>query len=255
MFNLFQVIFYQPILNLLIFLYNNLAFHDLGLAIIMLTVFIKLILWPLSKKSIQSQSSMQAIQPKIDALKEKNKDNKEVMGKELMNLYKEHKVNPFSSCLPLLIQLPFFIAVFRVFRDGVDSHLELLYPFITNPGNINNIFLGFMDLSKPVIYLAVLAGAAQFWQARMMMVKKKKNDKVNTSVAKDNKSENMAAIMSKQMLYFMPALTIFIGITLPGGLTLYWFILTLLTILQQGLMNKDNKVLTNNSVVEGEIIK
>lgn len=255
MYNLFQVVFYQPILNLVIFLYNNLAFQDLGLAIIMLTLVIKLILWPLSKKSIQSQSSMQAIQPKIDELKKKNKDNKEAMGQELMKLYKEHKVNPFSSCLPLLIQLPFFIAVFRVFRDGVGSHLELLYPFISRPENINSIFLGFMDLSKPVIYLAVLAGAAQFWQAKMMMAKKKQEKKDELVVNKDDKTENMAAIMSKQMLYFMPALTIFIGITLPGGLTLYWFILTLLTILQQALMNRKTQAIKPDSVVEGEIIK
>lgn len=255
MYKLFEVVFYQPILNLVIFLYNNVAFQDLGLAIIIMTLVIKLILWPLSKKSIKSQSSLQAIQPKIDELKNKNKDNKEAMGKELMSLYKENKVNPFSSCLPLLIQLPFFIAVFQVFRDGVDSHLELLYPFVSRPDTINSMFLGLMDLSKPVIYLAVLAGVAQFWQAKMMMAKKKVEKKDTDITPKDNKNENMAAIMNKQMLYFMPALTIFIGITLPGGLTLYWFILTLLTVLQQAIMNNDKNKIMKDSVVEGELIK
>lgn len=250
--HLFQVIFYQPILNLVIFLYNNVSFNDLGFAIIILTVIIKLILWPLSGKSIESQKSLQKIQPKIDELKKKYKDDKQLMGQELMNLYKEHKVNPFSSCLPLLIQLPFFIAVFRVFRDGIDSHLELLYPFITRPESINSIFLGFMDLSKPIIYLAILAGAAQFWQAKMMMNKKKKDTVVD--VDKKSKEENMSAIMSKQMLYFMPALTIFIGITLPGGLTLYWFILTMLTILQQSLVNKNKDNSDKNKIIEGQII-
>ncbi|MCK9467732.1 MAG: YidC/Oxa1 family membrane protein insertase [Candidatus Absconditabacterales bacterium] len=248
MYQLFQTIFYQPILNLVIFLYNNLAFQDLGLAIIILTFIIKAILWPLSRKSIESQKALQEIQPKIDELKAKYKDDKQLLGQELMSLYKKNNVNPFSSCLPLLIQLPFFIAVFQVFKDGIDKHLDLVYPFITKPEFINSTFLGFMDLSKPVIYLAVLAGAAQFWQAKMMMAKRKQ---IKSPEATNSKTESMTAIMNKQMLYFMPALTIFIGVTLPGGLTLYWFILTLLTVLQQSLVNKKDQ---NQGLIEGQIV-
>ena len=152
----------------------------------------------------------------------------------MMALYKEHKVNPFSSCLPLLIQLPFLIAVFRVFRVGFsDSTLSLIYPFIANPGHINQQAFGFIDLSTRNIPLAVLAGAAQFWQTKMMMTKKAP---ANTDGAKD---ENMMAMMNKQMMYMMPALTVFIGITLPGGLTFYWFLTTLFTVFQQHyLFNK-----------------
>ncbi|MDD3285702.1 MAG: YidC/Oxa1 family membrane protein insertase [Patescibacteria group bacterium] len=250
MYHLFQVIFYQPILNLLVFLYNSVSMQDLGLSIILLTVIIKLILWPLSKKSIKSQKSLQELQPKIDELKTKYKDNQAEMGKALMSLYKEHQVNPFSSCLPLLLQLPFFIAVYRVFRDGLSQHLDLVYPFIHRPEFINSVFLGFLDLSKPNIYLAILAGLAQFWQAKMMMAKRNKNI---SSPSINTKDESMAAIMNKQMLYFMPALTIFIGITLPGGLTLYWLVLTLLTVLQQFLMNKNT--LNEPKIIEGEIVK
>lgn len=248
MYNLFQIIFYQPILNLVIFLYNYVTFQDLGFAIIILTIIIKAFLWPLSKKSIKSQKALQEIQPKIDELKKKYKDNKQEMGQALMALYKENKVNPFSSCLPLLIQLPFFIAVFQVFKDGIDKHLELIYPFIYAPESINSVFLGIMDLSKPVIYLAVLAGAAQFWQAKMMMAKNK-----TTTAPSSSKAESMTAIMNKQMLYFMPALTIFIGVTLPGGLTLYWLVLTLLTVLQQFLVNKKDSN-TGIAPIEGEVI-
>jgi len=140
--------------------------------------------------------------------------------------------------------------VYQVFRNGLSEHLDLVYSFIPRPEVINSVFLGFLDLSKPNIYLAVLAGGAQFWQAKMMMVKKSKNQVVGS----DNKEDSMAAIMNKQMLYFMPALTIFIGITLPGGLTLYWLVLTLLTVLQQLLMNKPHHD-KKNSVIEGEIVK
>lgn len=226
--NIFQTIFYQPILNLLVFLYNVIPGHDIGLAIIAMTIIIKLALLPLSKQSIKSQKALQDLQPKIDELKKKLANNKEAQAKAMMDLYKQEKVNPFSSCLPLLIQLPFLWAVFRVFRDGLNgASLALVYPFITRPETINHISFGLVDLSKPNVVLAVLAGLAQFWQAKMMTTKRAE---VKNGAAKD---EDMMAIMNKQMLYIMPVLTVFIGITLPGGLSLYWFTLTMLTALQQ----------------------
>ncbi|MCX6795540.1 MAG: YidC/Oxa1 family membrane protein insertase [Candidatus Falkowbacteria bacterium] len=234
--NLFQEIFYRPILNLLVFLYNTIPGHDLGIAIILLTVVIKLILHPFSLQSLKSQKALQELQPKINELKEKYKDDKPGLSKATMEMYKENKVNPFSSCLPLLIQLPFLIAVYRVFRDGLASRLELVYPFIYKPETIHVLSFGFLDLSKPNIVLAVLAGAAQFWQAKTMMAKTPKIEK-----KEPGKEPDISAMMNKQMLYLMPALTIFIGISLPGGLTLYWFVLTLLTALQQWLMFRKKK--------------
>jgi len=247
--HLFTVIFYQPILNLLIFLYNHLSFNDFGIAIILMTIVIKLIFWPLGRKAIKSQKALQDLQPKIDDVKKQYKDDKAGLSRATMDLYKENKINPFSSCLPLLIQLPFLWAVYRVFRDGIANNLELVYSFIIKPENINTLSLGFLDLSQKNIYLAVLAGLAQFWQAKMMIAK---NPGVKTPGSKD---ENIAAIMNKQMLYFMPAITIFIGASLPGGLTLYWFVFTLLTALQQVLTFRNKK---NNDIpktIEGEIIK
>lgn len=231
---LFQSIFYQPILNLLVFLYNT--FGDLGLAIIFLTLVVKLILFPLSKKSIKSQKSLQNLQPKIDELKLKYKEDKQAQSVALMALYKENKVNPFSSCLPLIIQLPFFFAIFKVFKDGfAQNHLELLYPFVSNPEIINTITFGFFDLSEKNVILAVLAGLAQFWQSKMMHVKK---SEIKTEGSKD---ENMLSVMNKQMLYVMPVVTIFIGLSFPAGLTLYWFLTTLFTVAQQKLVFSKNK--------------
>jgi len=236
---MFQTFFYQPVLNLLIFLYNIVPFNDLGVAIILLTLIIKLLLLPLSKKSIKSQKELQDIQPKVEQLKIDYKDNKEEMGKKMMALYKEHNVNPFSSCLPLIIQLPFLIAVFRVFRVGFsDSTLSLIYSFVSNPGHINQTAFGFLDLSVRSIPLAFLAGAAQFWQTKMMMTKKAP---IQTEGAKD---ENMMAMMNKQMMYMMPLLTIFIGFTLPGGLTFYWFLTTLFTVFQQHYLFSKKEVTT-----------
>lgn len=247
---LFKTIFYQPILNLLIFVYNILPGHDLGLAIIILTVLIKLLLLPLSKQSIKSQKALTEIQPKIEEIKKKYAGNKEEMARATMALYKENKVNPLSSCLPLLIQLPFLFAVFQVFRDfGQNGQiLNYVYPFIAKPENISSLGLfGLLNLAKPNAVLAVLAGAAQFWQAKMLATKRPPQ---KTAGAKD---EDVMAIMNKQMLYMMPALTVLIGLSLPGGLSLYWLTTTLLTAFQQLYMfrkkNGDSQALT------GEVIK
>lgn len=246
--NIFTVIFYQPILNLLVILYNTVSFQDLGIAIILLTIIIKLILWPLGQKSIKSQKQLQDLQPKMEELKKKFADDKVGLSQATMDLYKNNKINPFSSCLPVLIQLPFLWAVYRVFRDGLSNKLDLVYPFISKPSVINSLSFGFLDLGKPNIYLAVLAGLAQFWQAKMMMTKRAP---IKTEGSKD---EDMTAIMNKQMLYFMPAVTIFIGISLPGGLTFYWFVLTVLTALQQLLVFKKTPS-SQNGIIEGQIIK
>ncbi len=247
---MFTTIFYQPVLNLLIWLYNVIPGHDLALAIIALTIIIKAVLWPLSAKAIKSQKAMQELQPKIEALKAKytKPEERETMTKEMMALYKEEKVNPFSSCLPLLIQLPFFWAIFKVFRDEFTGKASgLIYPFIFNPGPLNVIAFGFLDFSKPNIVLAILAGLAQFAQAKMLPQQK---PMIKGDGAKD---ESMAVIMNKQMTYIFPVLTVFICLSLPSGLAFYWFITTLLTILQQWLVFKKQN--SSTKVVEGEIVK
>ena len=251
MIQLFNTILYQPLLNLLVFFYNVIPGSDMGVAIILLTVVIKLILYPLSAQSIKGQKALQQLQPKIEEMKKKYKDDRERQAKELMQLYKNEHVNPLSSCLPLLIQLPILIAVYQVFITGLkNGSLDLLYPFIKNPGQLNAVAFGFLDLSHPNIVLVVLAGAAQFWQAKMLSVKK---PAVKSVGAKD---ENLMAAMNKQMLYFMPLMTVVIGVSLPGGLVLYWFLITLLTALQQVIMFRKNKKNGSNqnppAVIEGE---
>jgi len=246
MINLFTIIFYQPILNLLVFLYDTISFHDIGVAIILLTVIIRLVMWPLTRKSIKSQKELQTLQPKLEELK-KRITNREEQARATMALYKEHKINPFSSCLPLLIQLPFLWAVYQVFRDGLGNKLTLVYSFVYKPEFINTVSFGFLDLAKKNIYLAILAGAAQFWQGKMMLIKSKKAD------SQGKKDEDMSTIMSRQMTYMMPILTVFIGASLPGGLTLYWLVITLLTALQQYLVLKKTKDKGGDKIIEGQI--
>lgn len=244
---LFHLFFYRPIFNLVIFLYNYLPGHDLGVVIVVLTLLIKIVLYPLAQKAIESQKSLQDLQPKIDDLKIRYANNKEELGRATLELYKNHKVNPFGSCLPLLIQFPFLIAVFRVFRDGFSATaLEQTYSFVSRPILVNSLSLGFLDLSKPSYVLAILAGLAQFWQAKTMITKR---PEVKGAGARD---EDMAAIMNKQMLYMMPAFTVIIGITLPSGLSLYWLVSTLFQAIQQWLLFRKK---TKSNIIEGEIVK
>jgi len=225
---IYNTILYQPIFNLLVFFYNIIPGHDLGLAILLITIVLKLILYPFSVKSIKAQRALQELQPQINELRKKYKDSPQELTKQTMVLYRQQKISPFSSCLPLLIQLPIFIAVYQVFRQGLanSQNLSILYPFIKNPGLINTVSLGFLELSKSNIILAVLAGLAQFWVSKMLVVKKQ-------PAVQGSKDEDMTATINKQMLYFMPLVTVFIGISLPSGLTFYWLVTTLLTGLQQ----------------------
>lgn len=235
---LYTLILYQPIFNALVFLYNTIAGQDMGVAIVLLTVVIKIILYPLTAKSIRSQRDLQKIQPKVQEIQKKYKGQRDVMNQELMKLYREEKVNPFSSCLPLLIQLPFFIAVFSVFRNGLTDpeSLKMLYPFITNPQTLDHFAFG-IDLSQQKnILLAVFAGATQFWQGKMLMQKK---PPVHGAATKD---EDMAVAMNKQMTYIMPLLTIYISWVLPAGLVLYIVVTTILTIAQQYLIFRAPRV-------------
>ncbi|MFH0969718.1 MAG: YidC/Oxa1 family membrane protein insertase [Patescibacteria group bacterium] len=244
MFQIFYPTIYQPLYNILVFLYNNFAFHDFGIAIIIITLILKVILMPLSKKQIESQKKMQELQPKIKEIQNKYKDHKEKQSQELMKFYKENKTNPFGGCLPMIVQLIFLIAIYQVFfrisSNNLNVQGEVLYSFVTNPGQINNMFLGIIDLAKSSIPLAILAAAAQYYQTKMLMAKQKKDSKPS-----DSKTPDFAQMMSKQMLYLGPLLTLFIGIKFPAGLALYWLVSTLFVIGQQYHMDNKSFNITN----------
>ena len=224
----FHAILYRPLYNLLIALVALMPGNDMGLAIICITIIIRLVLHPFSISALRSQRAIQRMQPKLRELKEKYKDDQKGFGTASMAMYKENKVNPASSCLPLLLQLPILLALYWVLRAGITGvDQTLLYHFIPVPAHVSAIAFGFLDLQKSSWVIAVLAGAAQYFQAKMIQVPA---PSIKTEGSKD---EAMMSAMNKQMLYLMPVMTIFIGWSLPAGLTIYWFLATLLTIAQQ----------------------
>jgi len=226
--HLFTILFYQPVLNLLVWFYNILPGHDMGIVIIALTILVKLILWPLSQKSLKSQQAINRLQPKIKEIQNKYKNDKEKQGQALMDLYRQEKVNPASSCLPLLIQLPLLWAVFMVFRDGLSNQsLSLVYPFISRPELLKTTFFGIIDLAKPNEILAVATGLVQFFQSK---ISAHYTMPANTG---NGRADNLTAMMSKQMIFMMPIMTVIICWTLPSGLAMYWLFSSLFTIFQQ----------------------
>ncbi|MCK4635268.1 MAG: membrane protein insertase YidC [Candidatus Moranbacteria bacterium] len=242
----YNTVIYQPIYNLLIFLYSILG-SDLGLAIIALTVIIKLIFIPLSKKQIESQKELQKVQPKIKELQAKYKDDKETQSKEMMKLYKEHKINPAAGCLPLIIQMVVFITMYKIINkltENFQVDLSSLYNFISHPESVGKMFMGFLNLSTPSIPLAIVTAGLQYYQIKMMQQKNAKT-KVVTEPKKDG-TPDIATIMSKQMLIVIPMMTLFIGATFPSGLALYWFTSTLFIIVQQWIVMHKEAEKENN---------
>ena len=247
---LFNELIYRPLYNLLIFVYNAVPFQDFGVAIIIVTILIKFLLIPLSKKQIESQKKMQEMQPKIKEIQEKYKGDKQKQSRALTEFYKVNKANPFSGCLPVIFQLIFLIAIYRVLFNISEAGLVVgegeLYAFVMNPGQINQYFLGLIDLSKTVNFgditvsavaqmvLVVLAAIAQYFQTKMLMPAKA------PSIANKKSTPDISQMMSKQMLYLGPLLTLFIGIKFPAGLALYWLVSTVFALVQQSrLMKKD----------------
>jgi YidC/Oxa1 family membrane protein insertase len=225
----FNAVLYQPFFNALIALYAFMPGHDFGIAVIVLTVLIKFALYPLGTQTIRSQKALATLQPKIKEIQERFKNDKEAQAKASMELYKKEGINPFSGCLPILIQLPILIGLYQVFFRGFGAEqLSFLYSFLPNPGQIDTTFLGFLDLAKSSSVLAVLTGIVQFIQTK-------------TSTFSPNKpgsKNDLSAMMQKQMLFLMPVFTIFILWRLPSAIALYWITSTLFTIVQQYIILK-----------------
>jgi len=224
---IFTSAFFQPLFNLLVIIYNLVPGQDLGVTIILLTIAVKVILTPLSWKQLAAQEALKALQPKLEELKKQYKDDKQGMVQAQMKLFTEHKINPLSSCLPLLVQLPFLIALYYVFINGLKGEsLGLLYPFVSRPAELHESFLGILTLTEGKnVFLALVTGALQFWQAKMLSTKKPPE-------VKGSKDETFATAMNQQMLYVMPAFTALIVYQFPSGLGLYWLTQTAFGIIQ-----------------------
>lgn len=220
---IFNTVLYQPMLNflVLIYIYTN----NFGVAVIALTLLIKLATNPLNDKALKSQKAMAEIQPRLQEIQRKYKDNQQKQAEEMMALYRDKKFNPFSGVFLLFLQIPILWALFYVFKGGIAIDPNMMYSFVSLPQQINPFFLG-IDLSKPNLALAVLTAIAQFFQAKTGTPSMPKSE------SKDTASQ-VSEMMTKQMIYVVPLITLFVLYTLPAALGLYWIITTIFTIFQQ----------------------
>ncbi len=238
---------HQPIYNALTFFIQISPGNSLGWGIILLTILIRTILLIPNHKVLKSQKKLQSIQPKISALKDKHGDNKEKIAQETFAIYKEHKVSPFGSCLPLLIQLPILIGLYNVIQNGIDPGSKyLLYGPLQNfdLNKVQNIFLGLLDLTKVDIFiLPISVGILQYISLRLSMGKKK---------TPKNASANEMEAANKTMMYIMPVMIAFFTASSPAGVGLYWAFSTIYGIIQQSIINRHfQQAETSVKVVNG----
>ncbi len=193
--------------ELLTFFYGitaSLGMANYGVAIILITLAIKVVLYPLTVKQIKGMKAMQDLQPKMKELQEKYKGNPEKLNKEMASLYKESDVNPLSGCLPLIVQMPILMGIFFAIRDYQYAHIPS--------------FLWMTDLSQPdPIYILPILSA------------------VTTYIQQKQTSTDMNQ-QTKMMMNIMPIFIGYISITFPGGLVLYWVMSNIFQILQQWFM-------------------
>ncbi len=228
---LYTTIFYQPLFNALVFLYQTVAFGDLGIAIIFLTLIIRIILFPLFQKSLRHQLVMQELQPKVKKLQTEHKSDVQKQTREIMALYKEHKVNPFSGFLFLLIQLPILFALYQIFFKVSGGGLEGLYGFITKPEVLETSFLGLINLSKRSIVMVVLASVLQYFQGKISLPK-----------LVPGQTLSPAEKVSRQMVFIGPVLTAVIFLQLPAAVSLYWATTSIFSIVQQLFINRRHEL-------------
>lgn len=238
---MWDLLFYQPLYNLLILLVSILPGSDLGWAIILLTIIIRLVLLIPNQKALESQKKLQLVQPKIAEIQEKYKGDTKKIGEETMKLWKENGVNPMGSCLPLLLQMPFLIALYYAVSHGLEqSSTYYLYEPLKGfaISAVNSDFLGILDLSKPNIYvLPVILVVLQWYQMHLTVGRSAKEATSKKASASDAKADANKA-MNQAMKYVMPLVIGVMSVSFPAGVAVYWGMSTLFGIAQQLWVNK-----------------
>lgn len=224
-------VFFDPIYNTLIFILDHVPGGDVGIAIVLLTVFIKLILLPLALRAAKTQYAMRELEPQLATIKEQHKDDREKLARATMDVYKTAGINPFASILLVLIQLPIIIALYlSVYRGGgvpfPAINTDLLYSFIPTPETVNMIFLGVIDIAGRSLPLALLAGVTQYIHTHLSLpplAPRKKDEKPNFK-------DDFARSMQMQMRYVMPAVIFFVAYTISAAIALYFLVSNLMAI-------------------------
>jgi YidC/Oxa1 family membrane protein insertase len=227
MIELWNHVVYIPLYNILLALINVLPGHSVGVAIILITLFVKIVLFPLTARSIRAQRAMKAVEPELKALKEKHGEDRQALAQATLELYKKRGVNPFSGCLPILVQIPIIMGLYFVFTKGLGAvNVDQLYGWVTAPVMMDKHFLMF-DLATQSFALALFAGVTQYIQTHVAFSKQE----ISTTPPPSGSSfqEDFARSMQIQMRYVLPAVVGVISYTLPSAVALYWAVSNILS--------------------------
>ncbi len=234
---MFNTFIYEPLYNGLIFLTSVVPGNDAGVAVVILTVIVKIILFPLYQKSLRSQMVMREIEPGVKKIQEENKGNREEIARRTLALYKENNISPFTSILLLFIQIPILFALYFVFYKGLLLHTGGLYSFVSYPDHISDSFLSLFSITeKHNVIMALLVGVSQFVQAKLTLPKENKEAKKTGSF-----QEEFAKSMRLQVLYILPLFIVFVSYSFPAVLSLYWTTSNLFSIGQEIYLRKKLK--------------
>lgn len=268
--NIFELIFTQPVFNLLLFLYEVLPWQDLGIAIILFTIIIRFAMWPLVQKQLHQGKLMRQLQPQLAEIRKKTKGDKQKQGQMTMELYKEKGVNPFSSIGLLLIQIPFFIALYGAVRIITTSKKEIpdfTYGFMENisgvselvarPAQLEATFLGFVDLTQSafssagwaalfLFAVAIATAALQFLQTKQLMPepkdKKRLRDMLKAQAAgQDVDQADVMQAATRRTMYIIPIVILFVSVSLSGALVLYIFASVAAGYIQQKIILREDE--------------
>lgn len=228
----FHTAIYAPLYNGLVYLVDILPFHDMGLAVIILTIIVRVILYPLSKRAVQAQLAMKEIAPEIEDIKKQYADDKEAQSKAIFALYKERGIHPFAGLGLVLLQFPVLIGLYWVFTHSGLPHVDasVLYPFVDAPASIHMDFLGLIPLSGHSVVLAVTAALTQFAYTRLSMGKPAT---VDPSPVESSLSGDLAKSFDTQARYILPLFIGVISFSIAAAAPLYWTTSNIFMILQE----------------------
>jgi YidC/Oxa1 family membrane protein insertase len=234
---LFNTLIHQPLYNGLVFLVSVVPLHDVGLAVIALTIIVKFILFPLDRRAKVMQAKIREITPQIDALKEQHKDDSQAQTLAMLALYKEHNIRPFASILALFVQIPIILGLYYVFwKGGLPAvHIDELYSFVTPPSVVNMDFLGIFNMAERSIILAVLAGATQFFQGMLTL------PPPPTRGDSPSLKDDLAHSFHLQMRYAMPVIVGVIAYTISAAVALYWIVNNLFSMAQEWYIRLEHR--------------
>ncbi len=223
---MFQTFISEPLYNALVFITGMLPGNNVGISIIILTVLVKILLIPLQNRALATQRELKRIEPELKRIKKECIGNKELEARRVMELYREHHVNPFAGFVVILIQIPIFIGLFLVFREGLESVRFGLYSFVHAPLNVDPVFLG-VDLGMKSIVFAVWIAVAQFIQTYISLPSPSPRDGSSSFADDFNRSLNF------QMKYIMPIVLGVVSAGLPAAVSVYWFTSTIFSIIYE----------------------